>query len=140
MFPGEHGKYLPRPKSTRGWFAGAVKRAGVQSVTPHDLRHTTASLSISAGINVLVLARMLGHTSVKVTLDVYAYLFDTDLDAAANTLHASYSATSVPTGGELEHTSRMKKPPTCKDGGLSLAVAEGFEPITRVQYNTPFRP
>ncbi|HEY9316118.1 tyrosine-type recombinase/integrase [Williamsia sp.] len=96
VFPGESGKYLPRPKSTRGWFAGAVKRAGVQSVTPHDLRHTTASLSISAGINVLVLARMLGHTSAKVTLDVYADLFDTDLDAAADTLHTSYSAASVP--------------------------------------------
>jgi len=51
------GKYLPRPKSTRGWFAGAVKRAKTQ----------------------------------KVTLDTYADLFDTDLDAVASTLHASYS-------------------------------------------------
>ena len=85
------GKYLPRPKSTGGWFAGAVKRAKIQKVTPHDLRHTAASLAVSAGVNVLALQRMLGHKSAKVTLDTYADLFDTDLDAVANTLHASYS-------------------------------------------------
>lgn len=43
--------------------------------------YTTASLAISAGVNVLALARMLGHTSAKVTLDTYANLFDSDLDA-----------------------------------------------------------
>lgn len=43
------GGYLPRPKSAGGWFAAAVKRAGVQPITPHDLRHTCASLSVSAG-------------------------------------------------------------------------------------------
>ena len=95
VFPGPRGGYLARPKSTRGWFAGAVKRSGVQTITPHDLRHTTASLAVSAGVNVLALARMLGHTSAKVTLDVYADLFDDDLDAVASTLNARYSP-SVP--------------------------------------------
>lgn len=95
VFPGPNGRYLPRPKSTRGWFSGAVKRAGVQAITPHDLRHTTASLAVSAGVNVLALARMLGHTSAKVTLDVYADLFDDDLDAVAVTLNQRYSPQSV---------------------------------------------
>ena len=95
VFPGPNGRYLPRPKSTRGWFAGAVKRAGVQTITPHDLRHTTASLAVSAGVNVLALARMLGHTSAKVTLDTYADLFDDDLDAVAVTLNQQYSPQSV---------------------------------------------
>ncbi len=95
VFPGTDGKYLPRPKSTRGWFAGAVQRAEVQSITPHDLRHTAASLAVSAGVNVLALQRMLGHQSAKVTLDTYADLFDTDLDAVAVTLHKSYSLPTV---------------------------------------------
>lgn len=95
VFPGPNGGYLPRPKSSGGWFAGAVKRAGVQAITPHDLRHTCASLSISAGVNVLALQRMLGHTSAKVTLDTYADLFDDDLDAVAVTLHSRYSRSSV---------------------------------------------
>ena len=95
VFPGPDGKYLPRPKSTRGWFEGATKRAKVQKITPHDLRHTAASLAISAGVNVLALQRMLGHQSAKVTLDTYADLFDTDLDAVAVTLHKSYSVGTV---------------------------------------------
>ncbi len=31
--------YLPRPESSNGWFTRAVKSAGVQAITPHDLRH-----------------------------------------------------------------------------------------------------
>jgi integrase len=95
VFSGRDGGYLSRPKSSGGWFAGAVKRAGVQAITPHDLRHTCASLAISAGVNVLALQRMLGHTSAKVTLDTYADLFDTDLDAVAATLHSRYSRENV---------------------------------------------
>jgi integrase len=89
------GAYLPRPKSDGGWFAGAVKRAKVQKITPHDLRHSCASIAISSGVNVLALSRMLGHTSAKVTLDTYADLFDTDLDAVASALDLK-CAHSVP--------------------------------------------
>jgi integrase len=92
---GDGAHYLPRPKSNGGWFNGAVKRAKVQAITPHDLRHTCASISISSGVNVLALSRMLGHTSAKVTLDTYADL-DTDLDAVAEALDAK-CAQSVPT-------------------------------------------
>jgi integrase len=79
--------FLPRPKSDGGWFAGAVQRAGVQPITPHDLRHTCASLAVSAGANVLAVARMLGHKDPSVTLRVYADLFDTDLDRVAEALN-----------------------------------------------------
>jgi integrase len=92
---GDGTNYLPRPKSVGGWFAGAVKRAKVQKITPHDLRHSCASISISSGVNVLALSRMLGHTSAKVTLDTYADLFDTDLDAVASALDLK-CAHSVP--------------------------------------------
>jgi integrase len=95
VFPSRDGDYLPRPKSSGGWFAAAVKRAKAQSITPHDLRHTCASLAVSAGVNILALQRMLGHTSAKVTLDTYSDLFDDDLDAVAVTLHARYSPGNV---------------------------------------------
>jgi integrase len=87
--------FLPRPKSHGGWFEGAVKRAKVQKITPHDLRHSCASIAISSGVNVLALSRMLGHQSAKVTLDTYADLFDTDLDAVAAALDTK-CAHSVP--------------------------------------------
>lgn len=67
----------------------------MQKITPHDLRHTCASLAVSAGVNVLALARMLGHKDPSVTLRVYADLFDDDLDAVAVTLHSRYSHSNV---------------------------------------------
>jgi integrase len=73
----------------QGWFAGAVKRcekadSTFRRVTPHDLRHTAASLAISAGANVKVVQRMLGHKSAKATLDTYAALFPDDVDNVTN--------------------------------------------------------
>ncbi|MEA5155753.1 site-specific integrase [Raineyella sp.] len=105
----DDGGYLSSGKSGTGWFAGAVKRvvtadmAAVDAaraagqpeppvtpyVTPHDLRHTAASLAISAGANVKAVQRMLGHASAAMTLDTYADLFDDDLDAVASALDAA---------------------------------------------------
>jgi integrase len=95
VFCGHDGGYLPRPKSSTGWFQAAVTKTKVQAITPHDLRHTCASLAVSAGVTVLALQRMLGHTAAKVTLDTYADLFDDDLDAVANTLHCRFSPQNV---------------------------------------------
>jgi integrase len=67
-------------------FDPAVKRAGLQPLTPHDLRDTAASLAVAAGANVKVVRRMLGHASAAMTLDIYAGLFDGDLDAVADRL------------------------------------------------------
>lgn len=87
---GDGANYLPRPKSTGGWFTGAAKRAKVQRITPHDLRHTAASLAISAGANVLAVSRMLGHENPQVTLKTYADLFDTDLDKVSAALDSAH--------------------------------------------------
>ena len=65
-------------------FDPACRTAGIVGLTPHDLRHTTASLAISAGANVKAVQRMLGHASAAMTLDVYAGLFSDDLDDVAD--------------------------------------------------------
>ncbi len=62
-------------------------------LTPHELRHTAASLAIQAGANVKAAQRMLGHASAAMTLDRYADLFDDDLDDVADRLDALRAAT-----------------------------------------------
>lgn len=64
-------------------------------VTPHDLRHTAASLAISSGANVKAVQRMLGHASASMTLDTYADLFDNDLDGVATALDEAHRAAVV---------------------------------------------
>ncbi len=59
---------------------------GCVGVRLHDLRHTCASLSISAGANPKVLQRLMGHKTATITLDRYGHLFPDDLDAVAEAL------------------------------------------------------
>ncbi|MGI8392592.1 tyrosine-type recombinase/integrase [Leucobacter sp. W1038] len=109
--------HMRLPNSVKGWFAGAVQRlreadqtAAAEAeergeepgpvfprVTPHDLRHTAASLAISAGANVKAVQRMLGHASAAMTLDVYSELFDDDLDTVADALDQARARSSVST-------------------------------------------
>lgn len=58
------------------------------TITTHDLRHTAASLAISAGANVKAVQRMLGHAKASMTLDTYADLFPDDLERVATKLSA----------------------------------------------------
>jgi integrase len=95
LFPGDDGGHLRTPHAESGWFTKAVAASGVPRVTPHDLRHTAASLAVSAGANVKAVQRMLGHASAAMTLDIYADLFDDDLEAVAVALDQARSQTSV---------------------------------------------
>jgi len=84
-------KHLRAGNRQSGWFVGAVKRAQAADedfpyVSPHDLRHTAASLAISAGANPKAVQRMLGHASAAMTLDTYADLFPDDLDSVTDAL------------------------------------------------------
>ncbi|AZG43488.1 tyrosine-type recombinase/integrase [Gordonia insulae] len=88
LFTGERAGGPVRVKVAReSWFDDAVVAAGCpEGFTPHELRHTAASLAVSAGASVLALQKMLGHAKASMTLDVYADLFDDDLDAVAVSL------------------------------------------------------
>ena len=61
LFPGDDGGHLDDRTPRAGGSIKAVAESGVPRVTPHDLRHTAASLAVSAGANVKAVQRMLGH-------------------------------------------------------------------------------
>jgi len=84
------------------------------------LRHTAASLAISAGANVKVVQRMLGHASAAMTLDVYSDLFADDLDAVADA-HDAKCAQNVPTG-------RVRGADKRRDQRWVPVPSVGFEP------------
>ena len=64
-------------------------------MVPHGLRHTTASLAISAGANVKVVQRMLGHATAAMTLDRYGHLLSDDLAGVADALGKAIESTVV---------------------------------------------
>ena len=80
VFTTWRGKPLRNLNFRRDVFDKAAEDAHLGKLTPHGLRHTAASLAVSAGANVEAMQRMLGHASAAMTLDVYSGLFDDDLD------------------------------------------------------------
>ena len=62
------------PQRFRLMFDEACRRAGVPSIRLHDLRHTMATLALTAGIHPKVVQEMLGHSGIAVTLDIYSHV------------------------------------------------------------------
>jgi integrase len=77
-------------------FNPAARAIGRTDITPHDLRHTAASLAIKSGANVKAVQQMLGHASAAMTLDVYAGLFPDDLDAVGAALGELVKTPQIP--------------------------------------------
>lgn len=101
VFTNQRGDVLRNSNWRARVFAPAV--AACQSIdetfptiTPHDLRHTAASLAISAGANVKAVQRMFGHAKASMTLHIYADLFDSDLDAVAVELDSAIRSAVYP--------------------------------------------
>ncbi|AER47933.1 tyrosine integrase [Mycobacterium phage Lucky2013] len=63
-------------------------------ITPHDLRHTCASLAISSGANVKAVQNLLGHATAVMTLDLYGHLLSDDLDRVMTALNEAAAAAS----------------------------------------------
>jgi integrase len=103
VFTAPHGGVLRLMGFRRRVFDRATKLAGLPGLTPHELRHTAASLAIRSGANVKDVQRMLGHASAAMTLDVYAGLFEDGLDDVADRMDglARAAADSLRTGGQV---------------------------------------
>ncbi len=89
VFPAPRGGPLRVQNFRRRCFDTAAAEVGLEGLTPHELRHTAASLAISAGASVKSVQLMLGHASAAVTLDRYSHLFGDELDAVAERLDAA---------------------------------------------------
>jgi integrase len=58
-------------------FKPILKAAGLHDIRFHDLRHTSASLLLAAGVHPKVVQERLGHSQVGITLDIYSHVLPT---------------------------------------------------------------
>jgi integrase len=86
IFTSPGGKPLRLGNWRRRVWDPALQASGLEFLTPHDLRHTAASLAIASGASVKHVQRMRGHKDAAMTLNVYASLFEDDLDAVSDRL------------------------------------------------------
>jgi integrase len=77
------------PDSVTDRFERAVDRSGLKGIGgPHGLRQTYATLSLEAGVDISVVSKQLGHSSVAFTAKIYAHVTERLRLAAAGKLRA----------------------------------------------------
>jgi len=88
VFVDRDGEPLAKDRFVRGVFQPLLKEAGIGRIRFHDLRHTSATLALSSGINVKVVSERLGHSSAQMTLDVYTRALPTLQREAASQMES----------------------------------------------------
>lgn len=64
-----------RPDYVSRKFQEAARGLGLTPIGPHGLRHSLATALGGAGLPLLTVSRLLGHSSTRVTADVYSHVF-----------------------------------------------------------------
>lgn len=72
VFTQNNGKiiFVSTPSS---WFNKFIKKHDLKKITFHGLRHTTTTILINSGINVVSISHSLGHSKTSTTTDFYAH-------------------------------------------------------------------
>lgn len=83
LFTGPRGARVQAQHYRNRQWSRALAAAGItKHITPHGLRHTSASWLLAAGVSPIVVQHRLGHESLSTTSKVYAHLL-TDAQAGA---------------------------------------------------------
>ena len=100
VFAGPFGAPL-NAWAVRRHFAAPLQRAGLPAIHFHDLRHTTATLLLGQGVHPKVVADLLGHATVAITLDRYSHVAVAMHQQAADALEAVLGDRGPPRVGSL---------------------------------------
>ena len=68
------------------WFPKFLDRHGLPKITPHGLRHTSATLLEASGLNIAAISKRLGHSKTSTTMDIYVHALKSADKEAANLL------------------------------------------------------
>ncbi len=83
VFCQPNGKPI-HPDAPSSWFPEFVERIRLPKLNFHCLRHTHASLMLKAGADMKVVSVRLGHSSIRITYDLYSHLIPGVEDAILN--------------------------------------------------------
>ena len=72
MFPSDADIFVPRnPDAVTRRVKRFMKNSGLPDMSPHDLRHSCATLLLSSGADIKSVQEILGHANASTTLNFY---------------------------------------------------------------------
>lgn len=86
IFVINNGASAIEPRTVSYRFDQIRKEIGLTNVSFHSLRHTFATRCVEIGVNVAAISSLLGHSSIKLTLDTYTTSFLTEKRVAIEKL------------------------------------------------------
>jgi integrase len=114
VFTSPRGEVLNDDNFRHRVFRHAVRRSGLTGLRFHDLRHTYAALMVAAGAHPKYLQAQMGHSSIRVTLDLYGHLFPDANRGVLESLDA-LTAPSRPHRTNAPKTTPKGKVPVTRD-------------------------
>lgn len=63
-----------------------MRRAGLEPINLHGLRHTMATMAVAQGVHLRVLQGLLGHANISITADTYSHILPSALRNAVDTI------------------------------------------------------
>ena len=83
------------PDNHRKAFYTLSEKAGLGRWHPHELRHTATSIMLAKGVPIDVVSKTVGHTSIRITADVYGHLLDEQKSLTADTMESALWSRAV---------------------------------------------
>ena len=93
MFTGLTGEPL-HPDTNSSAFVEIVLGVDVPRIRLHDLRHTSATVAMEAGVHPKIVSERLGHSTISITLDLYSHATPSLQSEAANQIGAAVFGTA----------------------------------------------
>ena len=92
IFPGEANLFTPRdPNAVTRRVKRFMKRNGLPDLSPHDLRHSCATLLLSQGADIKSVQEILGHADASTTLNFYVKADLRQMQAATEKYAAAFN-------------------------------------------------
>jgi len=89
VFCTSDGQPRSRDRVDRGHLQPLLQKAGLPKITPHDLRHTCATLLLSQNVHPKYVQELLGHAKIAMTLDRYSHWIPSIGDHTARAMEAA---------------------------------------------------
>lgn len=80
------------PNTPSKIFAKIIKKYNLKHICFHGLRHTSISLQIASGIQIQIISKRAGHSSLSTTHKIYSHFFDNEFQEVANKMDSFLQA------------------------------------------------